>query len=87
MKLYDYCDAINAQIEITRHANQDNRWTAQFRNAEIKEGKILGSSYGSGISPLNAVSKYLENIKGKRLVFNASGTDRREFDVPTSLEI
>jgi len=86
MNLDDYLDAIDVQLELTRYPNQDGRWCAHFESCEIKEGGGLTSAHGNGPSPSEAIADYLEQIRGKRIVFNAMSKElRREFTVPQQI--
>lgn len=87
MKLSEYCDAINMQINVRRYSNQNERWVAGFEHCEIKEGGCLTSSYGSGHSCDGAIEDYIRKISGKRIVLNAYSDLRREFTVPMGLEL
>ena len=83
MTIFDFADSINKNLVITRHSNQDERYTASFERSEVKDGCALIGEYGQGNSPLGAVIDYWNKIQGKRLVFNAmSNTHRQEFMVP-----
>ena len=42
--------------------------------------------YGNAGDPERALSDYAKRIRGKTLVFDAHGNNRREFGVPMSLE-
>ena len=90
MKVTDYVDIINCNIKITYHHNQNNRWCARFEYAEVMENEgsaMLKSEQGNGATPCAALEDYVDSIKGKILVFNATGGDkRREFKVPQNLE-
>lgn len=87
MTLEDYMDAINVGLVVRRYANQSNRWMAEFEDCEIMEDGCLRSGYGDGHSASEAISAYIDNIRGRRIVINATGgVRRREFDVPRSIE-
>ena len=90
MTLSEYADAINAEIKIIRYANQEERWIADFEDAEIKESKTSGvliGMWGEGKSPHEALANYVSSIRGKILVFNAGDPKyRREFVEPVKLE-
>jgi hypothetical protein len=83
MNIFDLADALNKQIKITRHPNQNNRFSASFERCEIKQGGILKSEYGDGKTPMEAINRYSNAIQGKMLVFNAYRDDRAEFVAPT----
>lgn len=86
MKLNDYCDAINAEMHLTRYANQ-NRWCAKFDRCEVATQGCLESVHGNGLTPEAAMTDYIQRISGKRIVFNAMTAQRREFTVPIGIEL
>jgi hypothetical protein len=88
MNIEEYADALNLQLEITRYANQGNRYSARFDGCETKDGPedgCLTSTYGNGYSAFTAVEDYVKKIKGKILVVSAMGPDRRQYLVPKTL--
>ncbi len=91
MKVTDYVDIINCNINVTYYHNKNNQWWAGFENAEVLEYEgsvILKSGHGSGPTPEAALKEYIDGIRGKILVLNVTGGDkRREFKVPHSLKV
>jgi hypothetical protein len=91
MNIDEFADIIMSDIVLRRYCNQSNRWTARFEGAEVKEEKssvMLTGEYGNAKTPQGAIADYVENIKGKILIFNAmSKKDRREYGVPTDLKM
>lgn len=92
MNIFDYADALNLEVEITRYSNQGGRWSAHFTTieggVEVKEGSILTSAYGNGTSMFGAIRDYVDQIGGKRIVVCAMSPDRRrEYTVPMNLEV
>ena len=88
MTIQGYSDALGIDLVIRRYAQQDNRWTAQFENCEVKDTKsspILAGVYGSGDCPQTAVRDYIASIGGKTLVFKAYSEARAEYRVPYGL--
>lgn len=85
MTIWDFADSINKNLIITRHANQNSRYTASFQDSEIKRGSCLESVYGQGSSALRAIDDYWEQIQGKRIIFNAMNNHRQEFTIPINL--
>lgn len=84
--IYVIADLIDKDIIFRRYANQNNRWTANFENAEIKEGGTLVSAYGNGDSAFAALDAYVKEIAGKVLIFNAFSVDQRViFTMPKDL--
>lgn len=91
MNLEEFADIILKDFRLKRYANQNNRWSASFVGAEVKDtehSSILAGSFGDGKTPSEAMNDYLIQIRGKILVFNAGGGDkRREYGVPENLEL
>ena len=91
MTIYELADMLGSDLIIRRYANQKNRFTASFEHAETKPSEsssCLTSEYGnSHISAENAISDYVNSIRGKWLVINAMLDSRKEFGVPESLTI
>jgi hypothetical protein len=86
VRLTEYCDVLNVELSITYYPNQGGRWTASIKGAEIKRGAGLTSEYGSGATPVQALTNYVEIIREETLVLDAYTPKRREFGVPKSLE-
>ncbi len=87
MTIEEFADIIGTDLIIRRYSNQDNRYMAQFEDAETKENEndpYLTGGYGNGNSAGFAIRDYVEKIRGKLLVINAYGK-RREFRVPKTL--
>ena len=83
--LQDFCDILSLEINIKYYPNQNGRWSASIKGAEMKEKSSscgLLSEYGSGKSPEAAINDYISKIIGKLMVINATGDDRREHVVP-----
>lgn len=88
MTIYELSDMVNEHLILTRYSNQGTRWSAQINHAETKEFKgsaILCGEYGDGNSPETAIADYVQRIRGKVLVIDSMGKDRREFVVPATL--
>ncbi len=88
MNIEEFADVIGADIVIRRHANQNNRYSAQFDNCEVteKDSHILCGTYGDGKTAYAAVLDYAVKIRGMILVFGAYSKDRKEFNAPKNLE-
>lgn len=81
-----FADAIDKTLVIKRTPGSDD-FTAQFEDAEVKEGGVLGSRFGIGRTPQRALSEYAKNIQGQTLVFDAMNRSaRREFRAPDRLK-
>jgi hypothetical protein len=53
----------------------------EYKNAEIKDGYFLVSTFGVGEDFEAACDDYLRKIRGKKLVFNACTSYRKEVTV------
>ena len=88
MDIYEYADAINAEIVFRRYPNQNGRFIAKFDHCDRMSeprGGLIGE-YGNGTDADSALADYVRNIAGKTIVFHAmSDTMRRELVVPASL--
>ena len=83
---YDYLDVINCNIRVRRYHNQQGRWSASIENSEVRDGVMLISSYGNGRNPNEAIANYLNEIKGKLLVINATSEEyRKEYTIPNNI--
>lgn len=47
-----------------------------YKNAEVKDGIFLVTDYGAGTDFESACDDYLSKIRGKKLIFNADGSNR-----------
>jgi hypothetical protein len=85
MKIEELADLLGITLIVERFANQSNSWTACFKNTEIadcKSSSVMGTPFGRGKTPREAINNYIENIRGKWLVIDAMKDERREFGVP-----
>ena len=90
MTLTEFADILGVDIEITRFANQNERWIARFKRVETKvhrSDSVMTGTYGNADSPYSAMEDYVQKIRGKWLVIDAMGENRREFGVPGNLTI
>lgn len=56
---------------------------ASLEGVESKDGRMLCSDSGDGRTPEEAIGQYAAEIRGKRLVVNATSREnRREFEAP-----
>jgi hypothetical protein len=85
VNLFTFLDILNLDLELHRHANEDGRWITWIKHSEIKEGGALIGTYGDGKTPEQAIEDYVQRIKGKLIVINATSDLRKEFKVPDSL--
>jgi hypothetical protein len=87
LNIYEFADEINKELIITRYAQQNGRFVADFEYAEIKDDGMLVSIYGEGQSPTEALNDYVDQISGRTLVFDAVGNERQEHLVPALAKI
>ena len=84
--IHTFCDIIDAELIVRRYPNQQDRWTAQIDHSQIKEDMMLISAYGDGTTPREALSAYLDQIRGKLLIIHAFDEKlRREYHVPENI--
>lgn len=86
MKLGEFADVIGKDLLIRRYANQNNRFTCAFDGSEVKEGCFLRGGFGDGDTVEKAIADYVQQIRGKHLVFNAYTPKREDYEVPATLE-
>lgn len=90
MDLIEFTNLIDRQIVIRTHPNFHDGsayWHADIENCEIKQGRLLKGCFGDGVNPEQALLNLVNNIKGERLVFNASRSNRQEIVAPKSLTL
>ena len=85
MTIAEYADIVDAELVIHRSPNQNNRYVAFFDRCEIMEDGGLSSECGIGATPMEAIDAYIHVIRGRRIVFDAMGPTRREYNVPRTL--
>ena len=83
MNIKDFFTAINVDLEVKPHP--DGGFTAHGQYCETLEGAMLRSEWGTGSTRKKALDNYARLISGKRLVVNAMGPARREYNVPSLL--
>jgi hypothetical protein len=66
----------NTELKVTQH--EDGHYMAYFKYVEIKEGGMLASRYGIGITPIDAINDYITKIRGRNLVSHAYSEDERQ---------
>ena len=81
MNILEFADVIDQEIQIIYFPNQDGRFSAAF-HGEIKDGAVLCSMHGNGKTAASAMNDYADQIAGKRIVFNAMSSGRKEFVAP-----
>lgn len=87
MDIYEFADIIQKDIEITRFANQGNRFIASFKQSYTKGTGTLEGTYGDAKSAIGAIQDYTAKIRGKVLVFEPiNEKSRPEFAVPKDIK-
>jgi len=62
---------------------ESNRYYAQFRDVDVKDGAVLRGTFGNGRTPEAAMANYAKEISGKLLVKDWHKPDeRKEFHAP-----
>jgi len=88
MDIIEFADVIDKQIIITYYPNQNERYSAQFDDCEVKKDCILESTHGNGSTPMEATNDYANQISNQKIVFNAYSQEyRQEYRVPQLEEI
>lgn len=66
------------ELSVWKCLNGTESICVEYKGAEVKSGSLLSSAYGSGRTFQEALNDYYEKIKGKTLVFDAYGKNRKE---------
>jgi hypothetical protein len=88
MNIEELSDLMGEDLVIRRYAGQNNRYMAHFEHSDTKDDSDdpgLCGSYGNGKSPDEAIEDYVKKIRGKLLIINAWGENRREYYIPPIL--
>lgn len=88
MRIQEYCDALNIEIDATYYPNQSGRWCVKLARAEIKEKAdscIAAYKHGNGKTVEAALTDYVNQIRGKILLLNGLNSNRREYVIPADL--
>jgi hypothetical protein len=88
MNIEEYCDTLNIEIALTYYPNQNKRWCANFKSAGVKDSAssaMIRAEFVNGHTPEQAITAYVDKIKGRLLVIDAMSDTRREYKVPNSL--
>ena len=59
-----------------------SKYTAKFKNVEVKKGLALEGAYGNGGTPEQAITDYCKQISGQWIVINAYGSNRQVIWTP-----
>ena len=90
MKITELATIFDQELQISY--NKDNEyWRCRFKSSETKEfegSAILSSTSGYGKNPGDALSGYVEKLRGKILIFHAMNeSKRKEIKIPTTLSL
>lgn len=85
MNILEYSEVLDIPLVISYNGG---RFNAKFEAAEVKDGPVLSSVYGSGNTVLDAVNNYTRRIRGEIIIFNAySNNFRRQVQVPSYMSL
>jgi hypothetical protein len=88
MNIIEFANVINKQITVNSYPDQNERYSAEFDNCEVKKDCVLEMTYGNGSTPIEAMNDYAKQISNQKIVFNAySKKYRQEYRVPQLEEI
>ncbi len=79
-----YVHLLGLRLECQMRAPGD--WYAHCSRVEVKEGSVLKAVYGDGATPDQAVRLYAKALAGRRIVLNATGPNRIEYEVPARFQ-
>ena len=89
MRITELATLLNVQI-VMLYPNYNGEWCCHIKGALTKDDKnsaCLVSASGTGATPKEAITDYINKIKGKLLIIDAYGEDRKEFKIPMSLTL
>ena len=78
MKSSEILLSLNEPLEVLKNPNGI---CVEYKNSEIKDGYFLKTECGTGENFESACDDYLNKIRGKKLVFNACTSYRKEVTV------
>ena len=86
----DFADAHNLTMVVAEmkhpEAQIHSKYIAHFEDAEDQDheySSVIGTNYGEGRSPDEAIKRYANNISGRMLVIDAmSSENRKEIQCP-----
>lgn len=83
--VYEFAKSVGAEISIK--PTLVGSYSAHLLGAEIsgRNGKLLTGATGFGPTEREAVIDLTKQLRGQRIVFNATGPDRREYNVDQAL--
>lgn len=70
--------SLDEHLEVFKNSNGV---CVEYKNSEIKDGYFLKTEWGAGKDFESACDDYLNKIRGKKLVFNACTSYRKEVTV------
>lgn len=86
MNFKELAELLGVTLEVKYYHDQ-RRFTAKLQDVEIMDSVFLTSAYGDGNTPEEAISYYVDRIKGTRIVIGGYTDKRREFQIPKSLTV
>ena len=83
MTVEGFADKHGLVMRIREYTERKPPFCASFKCCEVKEGSVLGSEYGEGETPEEAIKDYAKKISGRHLVYLPySDTERKDLFVP-----
>ena len=81
-KLAEYCSANDITISVMKYKYGYSLDLMRYgdRRGEIKDGHLLRSFYGHGVTLDEAANDLVRKLNGERIVFGAYSDFRTEFD-------
>ena len=86
MTLKEFADLHGLEMRVVERnlpVGDPDRFYAEFKSSEVKEGPVLVGTYGNGATPEEAIAAYKnELVVGTCLVIDAFKDTRKEIIVP-----
>lgn len=84
MNIFEFAQEHGLDLVVNqRESTKLPRYTVRFKRVEVKDGSLLHSEYGDGMTINDAVDEYAQLISGQRLIFDAmSDKNRKEINAP-----
>lgn len=70
MKLTDFCEMLDLQINISYYPQQGTRWACPCADVVICDGGMLVSAYEDGKTSEEALKNYSQRLSGKKVKIN-----------------
>ena len=73
--LFELADLLCTRVRLVQQSA--TRWTLSLMGVEVKDGVVLVSLYGDGVTPDAARENYCQKIENSLLVINATNPQTR----------